>query len=176
MAASAVPRLTELLEPVVAGTGHDLEGLDVTPAGRRRVVRVVVDRDGGPTLDDIADVSRAVSEALDDLDAREPDLLGGAYVLEVSSPGVDRPLTAPRHWRRGVGRRVQVHLADGAVTTGRLTEADERSVVVDGRRLDLADVARGQVQVEFARPGGDRADEHDEHDEHDGGNGTEEDA
>lgn len=170
MADSAVPRLHQLLEPVVAGTGHDLEELDVAPAGRRRVVRLVVDRDGGVTLDDIADVSRAVSEALDDIDAREPALLGGAYVLEVSSPGVDRPLTRPRHWRRNVGRLVRASLTDGTVTTGRISAADEDGVVLDNRRLALADVVRGQVQVEFSRPGGNEPDELEDDDD------TEEDA
>lgn len=153
MTAQAVTRLSELLGPVVAGTGHDLEGLEVTPAGRRRVVRMVVDKDGGTTLDDIADVSRAVSEALDDIDVREPALLDGAYVLEVSSPGVDRPLTAARHWRRNVGRLVTVRLTDGSTLTDRLTAADDTSVQVGERSLPLAEVVRGQVQVEFSRPG-----------------------
>ena len=151
MAGAAVPRLVQLLGPVVAGTGCDLEDLSVTPAGRRRVVRVVVDRDGGISLDDVADVARAVSEALDDIDAREPALLDGAYVLEVSSPGVDRPLTAPRHWRRNVGRLVTAVLRDGREHTGRLTAADDEAVEVDGTRLALAHVVRSQVQVEFAR-------------------------
>src|SRR3954468_24237916 len=93
----ATVRLTEWVGPVVAGAGYDLEELVVTPAGRRSVVRVVVDRDEGVTLDDIADVSRAVSAALDDNDG---DLGPTPYVLEVTSPGVDRPLTDPRHWRR----------------------------------------------------------------------------
>jgi len=153
VAVAVVPRLLQLLGPVVTGTGHDLEDLSVTPAGRRRIVRVLVDKDGGTSLDDVADVSRVVSDALDDIDAREPALLGGAYVLEVSSPGVDRPLTAPRHWRRNVGRLVTAHLSDGASTTGRLGAADEEAVELDGRRLALADVLRGQVQVEFSRPG-----------------------
>ncbi len=153
MAAAVVPRLSQLLAPVVATTGHDLEALEVTPAGRRRVVRMVVDKDGGITLDDVADVSRAVSEALDDIDAREPALLGGAYVLEVSSPGVDRPLTQPRHWRRNVGRLVTVHLVDGTSETGRLTASTETEVRVGERRLLLATVVRGQVQVEFGRSG-----------------------
>ena len=153
MADAVVPRLTQLLAPVVSGTGHDLEGLEVTPAGRRRVVRMVVDRDGGVSLDDVADVSRAVSEALDDIDAREPALLAGAYVLEVSSPGVDRPLTQPRHWRRNVGRLVTAVLADGTSETGRLTAADDEAVELGGRRIPLADLVRGTVQVEFSRPG-----------------------
>ncbi len=151
---AVVPRLSQLLGPVVAGTGHDLEGLDVTPAGRRRVVRMLVDKDGGTTLDDVADVSRAVSDALDDIDAREPALLGGAYVLEVSSPGVDRPLTVPRHWRRNVGRLVTAHLAAGSTVTGRLTAADDTGLQLDERRLLFGEVVRGQVQVEFTRTDG----------------------
>ena len=162
--AAAVPRLLQLLGPVVAATGSDLEGLEVTPAGRRRVVRMLVDRDGGITLDDVADVSRAVSAALDDIDAREPALLGGAYVLEVSSPGVDRPLTEPRHWRRGVGRLVTAHLTDGSSVTGRLLEAGPTEVLLGERRVLLDQVERGQVQVEFDRVGAD-AGEDDEHEE-----------
>src|SRR5437763_10645803 len=101
----ATARLTGWIAPVVDGVGYDLEELVVTPAGRRSVVRVVIDRDEGVTLDDIAEVSRAVSAALDENDGE----LGRApYVLEVTSPGVDRPLTEARHWRRNVGRLVAV--------------------------------------------------------------------
>lgn len=165
MAAVAVPRLVQLLTPVVVDAGHDLEELTVTPAGRRRVVRVVVDRDGGVSLDDVADVARALSEALDDIDAREPTLLGGAYVLEVSSPGVDRPLTEPRHWRRNVGRLVTAHLRDGRSVTGRLAALDELTVELAGQRVALAEVVRGQVQVEFSRAGVDGTDDHPEDDD-----------
>ena len=149
-------RLAGLLRPVLAGTGADLEGLTVSPAGRRRVVRVVVDKDGGITLDDVAELSRLLSDALDDVDAREPALLGGAYVLEVSSPGVDRPLTEPRHWRRSTGRLVAVALHDGSSVTGRVLRVDGDAVVLDvegvERVLPPAQVARGLVQVEFGRP------------------------
>lgn len=152
-------RLAGLLRPVLATAGADLEGLTVSPAGRRRVVRVMVDRDGGITLDDVADLSRLLSEALDDVDAREPALLGGAYVLEVSSPGVDRPLTEPRHWRRNAGRLVAAALHDGSGVTGRVLRLDGDAVVLDvqgaERVLPLAQVARGLVQVEFDRTGPD---------------------
>lgn len=151
MADAVSARLSQLLAPVVAGTGHDLEDLAVTPAGRRRVVRVLVDKDGGTTLDDIADVSRALSEALDDVDAREPALLEGAYVLEVSSPGVDRPLTEPRHWRRNAGRLVRAVLRDGGTAEGRIEAVDDDGVTVGGRRLAYDALARGAVQVEFSR-------------------------
>ena len=115
---TATPRVLALLEPVVAGAGYDLEDLTVSAAGKRSVVRVLVDKDGGVTLDDVADVSRLVSEALDAADEQDPTLLGTSYVLEVSSPGVDRPLTEPRHWRRNVGRLVVAALRDGVDRRG----------------------------------------------------------
>ncbi|MDP9417849.1 MAG: ribosome maturation factor RimP [Actinomycetota bacterium] len=144
--------LLRVLQPVVAACGLDLEDVDVTPAGRRRVVRVVVDRDGGVGLDDVADVSRAVSDALD-----ETDVMGATpYVLEVTSPGVDRPLTEPRHWRRARGRLVTAALVDGTDATGRVVDAGENGVTLeqDGgdRRLGWEQLRRGSVQVEFSRP------------------------
>ena len=159
-------RLVQELTPVVAAAGADLEELAVSKAGRRSVVRVVIDGDNGVTLDDVAAVSRALSEALDELDAREPALLAGAYVLEVSSPGVDRPLTAPRHWRRSLGRLVTVHLQDGEPVTGRLLRADDEvaagGIVLEvnaaERAIGYAEVVRGQIQVEFTRPNADPAD------------------
>jgi ribosome maturation factor RimP len=154
------PRLVELLEPVVAGCGHDLDDLTVQQAGRRSVVRVVVDRDGGVSLDDVAEVSRVVSEALDELDTRDPSAFGGSYTLEVSSPGVSRPLTLPRHWRRSAGRLVEAALHDGTTVTGRVLEAsadDDGAVLLDvggtRRELPYAQLRKGTVQVEFSRAG-----------------------
>ncbi len=171
MAASAA-RLTELVRPEVAAVGYDLEALTVTAAGKRSVVRVIVDKDGGVTLDDVADVSRLVSEALDVADEQDPTLLGTSYVLEVSSPGVDRPLTEPRHWRRNVGRLVRASLRDGSTAEGRVTAVDDDGVTLDDDRvLPWAEVARGAVQVEFNRKdevdGTDEGDATDEGDEED---------
>jgi ribosome maturation factor RimP len=126
----ASARLQALLAPLVGEAGYDLEDLSVTGAGRRSVVRVLVDKDGGITLDDVADISRVVSDALDAADEADPDLLGTSYVLEVSSPGVDRPLTEPRHWRRNAGRRVRAVLRDGGTLEGRITSADDEAVVL----------------------------------------------
>lgn len=148
-------RLVQLLTPAVEAGGHDLEDVTVSSAGRRSVVRVVVDKDGGVTLDDVADVSRAVSEVLDTAELEEPHLLGGSYVLEVTSPGVDRPLTQPRHWRRSAGRLVRAELADGSAVTGRVVSSDDAEAVldVDGTRRTvlLAEVRTATVQVEFSR-------------------------
>lgn len=150
-------RLVQLLTPAVEATGHDLEDVTVSPAGRRKIVRVVVDSDSGVTLDDIAAVSRVVSDVLDEAEQNEPQLLSGAYVLEVTSPGVDRPLTQPRHWRRSTRRLVKAKLGDGSVLTGRVLSSDETQVVldVDGvqRTLLLAEVASATVQVEFTKEG-----------------------
>jgi ribosome maturation factor RimP len=101
-------------------------------------------------------VSRLVSDALDadSENPASPRALAGAYVLEVSSPGVDRPLTEPRHWRRAVGRLVKVEI-HGQSVTGRVAAADDDAVTLDvtGRRRTVtwADLGRGKVQVEFNR-------------------------
>lgn len=153
---ASLARLLQLLAPAVEATGHDLEDVSVSPAGKRRVVRVLVDsRDGGGiTLDDVADVSRVISDLLDTAEQDEPDLLGGAYVLEVSSPGVDRPLTLPRHWTKNASRLVKVTVADETVT-GRVVSSDDLEVVldVDGseRTLLYAQITHALVQVEFTR-------------------------
>lgn len=147
--------LMRLLEPVIADAGFDLEDVLVTPAGRRRQVRVIVDGDEGVSLDDVAVVSQKISAALDDGEA----MGSGPYVLEVTSPGVDRPLTQPRHWRRARGRLVRATLSGGEEITGRVTAADDETVVldVDGdeRRIAHDELVRGLVQVEFNRRGDD---------------------
>ena len=150
---------SNILEPVVAdavaATGFELEHLDVAMAGRRRLVKVVIDGDDGVGLDSVAEVSRAVSAALD---AHDPDgtALGGPYTLEVTSPGLDRPLTKPRHWRRAKLRLVKVKTVDGTQLTGRVGVSDGGGValLVDGevRRVGYADVAHAVVEVEFAQP------------------------
>lgn len=148
--------LVTLLAPVVSTKGLDLEDVVVTPAGRRRLLRVVVDRDGGVGLDLVAEVSTAVSAALDESDA----MGGSAYTLEVTSPGVDRPLTEQRHWRRALTRLVSVNTAEGTKLEGRLVGVEDEGIEVesaDGARTRLAwdRVARGRVEVEFNRPAGD---------------------
>ncbi|NES28435.1 ribosome maturation factor RimP [Micromonospora terminaliae] len=151
-------RLREVIEPVVTAAGYDLEDLSVSRAGRRHVVRVIVDADGGINLDAVADVSRAVSAALDAAEETGGDIVAGEYQLEVSSPGVDRPLTLPRHWRRNAGRlvKVTVHGPEGdRQVTGRIAAADDERVALetDAGRVEhpYAELGPGRVQVEFTR-------------------------
>jgi len=131
--------------------GLDVEAVELTPAGRRRILRVAVDGDDGVTLDDVADATRKVSEVLD-----ASDVMGEQpYTLEVTSRGVDRPLTLPRHWRRNADRLVKVTTTGGETITGRIVASGEESATldVDGTRRDLAygEVAKALVQVEFNR-------------------------
>ena len=148
-----------VIEPVVHDAGLGLEGVTVSRAGARSVVRVVLDlpedEPGSLDLDRVAEVTRPVSSALD-----EVDVLPGAYTLEVSTPGTDRPLTEPRHFKRARGRLVRVVLADGASVEGRMRAVDADAVLLDvtdrrgatsTRTVPLADVVRGHVEVELKR-------------------------
>lgn len=162
-------RLREAIEPIVADAGFDLEAVTVSAAGRRRVVKIIVDSDDGVDLDRAAELSRAVSDLLDTDDA----VLGPApYVLEVTSPGVGRPLTLPRHFRRSRRRLLVVTTTDGRSVTGhllRVVEPDAGSgtpgeaiptpgiTLLVGPKADevtLAwdQVARAKVEVEFSPP------------------------
>lgn len=144
-------RLAGLIQPVVAAAGMDLESVRTTIAGRRRLLRVVVDSDHGVSLDDAAIVSREVSATLD-----ATDVMGDVpYTLEVSSPGVDRPLIEPRHWRRAAGRLVRVKAGTEGTVQGRVLAADDDGVTIDvsgaNHRFAYGDLGAGAVQVEFGR-------------------------
>ncbi|MGO8956379.1 MAG: ribosome maturation factor RimP [Streptosporangiaceae bacterium] len=151
-------RLEHLLEPVIKAMDMDLEGIRVTTAGRRRLLRVVVDADGGVSLDDISRASRELSARLDA--ATEMGEL--PYTLEVSSPGVHRPLTEARHWRRAIGRLVVAPLQDpnlngngnGAnIAEGRILGSSDTGVTLErdgvSREYRYAELGPGRVQVEF---------------------------
>jgi ribosome maturation factor RimP len=153
------PTPAAALRPVVAdavgAAGFELETLDVQQAGRRALVKVVVDGEQGVELDKVAEISRAVAAVLDEHD----HVLGGPYTLEVTSPGVDRPLTKPGHWRRAKLRLVKVRTTDGTELTARVGAADPDpdgsvQVLVDGalRQLAYADVAKAVVEIEFKQP------------------------
>lgn len=146
------------VEALVAGPlgelGLDVEAVELTPAGKRRVLRIAVDKDGGVDLDDVAAATRALNAVLD-----ESDVMGELpYTLEVTSRGVERPLTLPRHWRRNLDRLVKVTLTDGASVTGRATSYDDDAdgavtLTVDDAEQVIAygDIAKALVQIEFNR-------------------------
>ncbi len=143
--------IEHLVERCVTDLGLDLEAVEITPAGKQRVLRVAVDTDGGVTIDHIADLTRALSRELDENDVMGP----GAYTLEVTSRGVDRPLSLPRHWRRNAGRLVKATTGDGAKVVGRIGESDVEGVTldVDGtpHRYTYDELERPLVQIELNR-------------------------
>ncbi|WP_346763593.1 ribosome maturation factor RimP [Nocardioides sp. GY 10127] len=146
-------RVEAAITAPLAELGMDVEAVEVSPAGKRRLLRVAVDKDGGLTLDDVADATRAVSAVLD---AEDSDVMGEqAYTLEVTSRGVDRPLSLPRHWRRNAGRLVKVTLVDGTSVTGRLTGSDDERAELEvsgsARSVAYDEVAKALVQIEFNR-------------------------
>ena len=144
-------RLATLVDECVSALGFDVEAIELTPAGNKRVLRIALDRDGGVGIDHITDATRALSEALD-----ASDVMGSQpYTLEVTSRGVDRPLTLPRHWRRNAGRLVRLRLADDSSIDGRIGDSDDEGVVIEGRtssqRLTYDQISTALVQTELNR-------------------------
>ncbi|WP_280388048.1 ribosome maturation factor RimP [Nocardia wallacei] len=158
-------RVSQLVAGLVERRGFDLEGVSITAAGGAQArVQVTVDGDRAIDLDTIAELSSEVSQALDDAG----DFGETPYLLEVTTPGVERPLTAPRHWRRARGRKVHVTMRPGTpgpdgpgsfdARVGAATDS-EVALVLGGRRkphrvtVPLADIGSAVVQVEFSAPG-----------------------
>lgn len=157
MSTTQSERLRELLEPLVSSQGLDLEEIEVDSVGRKRVLRVVVDSDSGADLDQIADVSRALSAKLDETDA----MGAGEYTLEVGTPGAERELKEHRHYARAIDRLVKFQLAEGDELVARILEVDDAGLDLEvpgvkgrkptAKRLVFEDIAKARVQVEFNR-------------------------
>ncbi|MCH5675749.1 ribosome maturation factor RimP [Streptomyces gilvus] len=157
MSTTQSERLRELLEPLVSSQGLDLEEIAVDSVGRKRVLRVVVDSDTGADLDQIADVSRALSAKLDETDAMGE----GEYTLEVGTPGAERLLKEHRHYARAKGRLVRFQLAEGGELVARILDVDDEGVDLEvpgvkgrkatARRVAFGEVEKARVQVEFSR-------------------------
>ncbi|MEU6018450.1 ribosome maturation factor RimP [Streptomyces sp. NPDC047515] len=157
MSTTQSERLRGLLEPLVSAEQLDLEEIEVSRAGRRRVLRIVVDSDEGVELDACARLSRALSEKLDETDAMGDD----EYVLEVSSPGADRPLTEHRHYVRATGRLAKLQLREGGELVARILAVDEEGLDLEvpgvkgrkptSRRVAFDEIAKARVEIEFSR-------------------------
>ncbi|MFF2786982.1 ribosome maturation factor RimP [Streptomyces sp. NPDC058049] len=157
MSTTQSDRLRGLLEPLVAAKGLDLEEIEMSRAGKRRMLRIIVDSDEGVELDACAELSREVSDKLDETDVMGED----EYVLEVSSPGADRPLTEHRHYVRAIGRLVKFQLAEGGELVARILEADDEGLDLEvpgvkgrkatARRIAFTDIAKARVEIEFNR-------------------------
>ncbi|MER5428678.1 ribosome maturation factor RimP [Streptomyces sp. NPDC002588] len=169
MSTTQSERLRELLEPLVTSQGLDLEEIAVDSVGRKRVLRVVVDSDTGADLDQIADVSRALSAKLDETDAMGE----GEYTLEVGTPGAERALTEHRHYVRATGRLVRFQLTDGGgELVARILKADDDGLDLEvpgvkgrkatTRRVAFPEIEKARVQVEFNRKDSDKDEKEEE--------------
>jgi ribosome maturation factor RimP len=150
-------QVIELLDGEFARAGYEIEDVVIDSRARPPRITVIADGDTALDLDTIAALSHSASTLLDAVDGIESH-----YVLEVSSPGVGRPLTSEKHFRRAHGRKVEVELADGAQVTGRVGEIADHTlmlVVRDDRARDwivrpvpIGEIVKAVVQVEFSPP------------------------
>ncbi|MEY3430089.1 MAG: hypothetical protein RJB30_21 [Actinomycetota bacterium] len=149
---SLVANLTELLTPAIKTLGFVLEEIKVTPVGKRRIIAVIVDQEEkNPNLDEVTVVSREVSNILDNYS----QLGDQPFTLEVTTPGVDRPLVLPRHWQKNLGRLVKVVKIDGQTVSGRISSVSDVSAAIEvaGKSVEVlfGDVKRAQIEIEFNR-------------------------
>lgn len=150
--------IAELIEPAVTAQGFYLEEVQLVSPGKHRIVTCIVDGEISLNLDQVTAVSRAISELLD-----EAPIMGDTpFTLEVTSPGVDRPLTKPRHFAKNVDRLLKVKKTDGEVVTGRITSNTESEVVLSvvskkettEVTVAISDIKRAVVEIEFNRKDG----------------------
>jgi ribosome maturation factor RimP len=149
---SLVNNLTELLTPAVTRAGFVLEEVTVTPVGKRRLVAVVVDcEDRNPSLDEVTVVSKEVSAILDNY----TQMGEMPFTLEVTTPGIDRPLTQGRHWKKNVGRLVKITPKTGEKYIGRIASVNDNAVTIEIKgkesEISFAEISRAQIEVEFNR-------------------------
>ena len=149
---SLVNNLTELLTPAVTRAGFVLEEVTVTPVGKRRLVAVVVDcEDRNPSLDEVTIVSKEVSVILDNY----TQMGEMPFTLEVTTPGIDRPLTQGRHWKKNVGRLVKITPKTGEKYIGRIASVKDNAVTIEMKgkesEISFAEISRAQIEVEFNR-------------------------
>ena len=140
--------LTLLINPVVSAAGFILEEIKVSPSGKRKHLSVIIDGlHGNPNLDQVASISRAISDELD----RVSVLGNQPFTLEVTTPGIDRPLTAERHWVKNIGRLVEIKLNEDKKIVGRIVSVENDSVKIDELLVPLSDIKLAKIQVEFNR-------------------------
>ena len=137
--------ISAAIRPIIEATGNYLEELSITSAGKVKILTVIIDSDTHLNLDQVTAVTKEISEVIEAL----PELGEGAFTLEVTSPGLDRPLTKPRHWRKNLDRLVKIIMISGQEIQGRIGEATETTVLVDSQKVSYEDIKRAVLEIEF---------------------------
>jgi len=140
-----IEEVAAAIRPAIEATGAYLEEVTLTPAGKRKIMTVIVDGDTNLSLDQVTSISKEVSAIVEVL----PALGDTPFTLEVTSPGVDRPLTNSRHWRKNHGRLINATLHDGQVVTGRIGDATEIDVEIDSVKIAFAAIKKALIEIEF---------------------------
>jgi ribosome maturation factor RimP len=141
--------ISQAIRPAIEASGNFLEEVTLTQDGSSQLMSVIVDNENHLNLDEVTVLTKAISEILDTL-----EVLGETpFTLEVGSPGLDRPLTQPRHWKKNHGRLVSVELSDGTKVLGRIGDLTDAGVIVDETTLNFADIDRAVIEIEFKKVG-----------------------
>jgi ribosome maturation factor RimP len=138
-------QVAAVITPAIQALGFYVEDISITAAGRRSMLTVIVDGDTHLSLDQVTVATKAISEIVENL----PTLGNNPFTLEVTSPGLDRPLTKPRHWRKNKDRLIKIVLNDGKEVTGRIKDSTEADVTVDEQNVKFADIKRATLEIEF---------------------------
>ena len=137
--------ISAVITPAIEALGFYLEDLTITSAGRRSMLTVIVDSDTHLSLDQVTAATKAITEIVEGIQS-----LGQTpFTLEVTSPGLDRPLSKPRHWHKNIDRLVKVVLLDGTEISGRIKSSDQESAQVDDKSIIFSQVKRATLEVEF---------------------------
>jgi ribosome maturation factor RimP len=142
-------RIAEAITPTIESSGAFLEDIYLVRAGKKSLLTVIVDGESGLNLDQVTEISRNISEIVEAL----PELGETPFTLEVTSPGIDRPLTVPRHWRKNKGRLIKATMVDGSVNEGRIGESSETSVMIGESDIVFTEIKKAIVQIEFKAQG-----------------------
>ena len=137
--------ISAAIRPTIEASGNYLEELTITTAGKVKILTVIVDSDSHLNLDQITAVTKEISEIVEGL----AELGESAFTLEVTSPGIDRPLTKPRHWRKNFDRLVKITMTSGKDIEGRIGEATEATVLVGDQKVSFEDIKRAVLEIEF---------------------------
>jgi ribosome maturation factor RimP len=138
-------QVAAVITPAIQALGFYVEDISITSAGRRSMLTVIVDGDTHLSLDQVTVATKAISEIVENL----PTLGNNPFTLEVTSPGLDRPLTKPRHWRKNKDRLIKIVLNDGKEITGRIKDSTDDQVTVDEQKVAFVDIKRATLEIEF---------------------------
>ncbi|CAB4955974.1 MAG: hypothetical protein F2853_03720 [Actinobacteria bacterium] len=137
--------ISAAIRPIIEASGNYLEELTITSAGKVKILTVIVDSDTHLNLDQITAVTKEISEVVEGLS----EIGDGAFTLEVTSPGIDRPLTKPRHWHKNLERLVKINMVSGKEIQGRIGEATETTVLIGDQKISFEDIKRAVLEIEF---------------------------